>query len=820
MKRFLAFSALLVLFGLVSPVPQARADGFIIVDETHWWPGPQPPRHVLPPHPLPPPWSPRPAPPPRPYVFAPLEVVYHHVNVKIEGQVATTSVDQEFYNPNPSRLEGTYLFPIPQGAQIDKFTMDIGGRQVEAELLPAAKARRIYEDIVRKAKDPALMEYADRDVFKVRIFPIEPNSKKRVTISYTQVLKADSGLVSYVYPLNTEKFSAKPVKSVSIKVELTSDRPLKSIYSPSHSVEVKRHGSSRATVGFEASDTHPDTDFALYFAPEKDELGVNLLAHKTSGDDGYFLLLVSPGIETKRQNVVPKDVAFVLDTSGSMAGKKLEQAKKALRFCVENLNDEDRFEIIRFSTEVEPLFEKLVRASEANRGKADDFIKDLKPIGGTAIDDALQKALSLRTNPPLTPPRRGNERVRDDDSSPPLEGSGVGSSGRPFVIIFLTDGKPTIGTTDEEQILRNVQRQNEGRTRIFCFGIGTDLNTHLLDKITEETRAFSQYVLPEEDLEVKVSNFFSKIKEPVLANPTLKFTGDVRVTKLYPAPLPDLFRGDQLVLVGRYSGRGDSAIVLEGTVNGAKRKFTYEVNFPRSEDDHEFIPRLWATRRVGYLLDEIRLHGENAELRDEVTELARKYGIVTPYTAYLIVEDEDRRRVPLTMQSLPQLNTDSLARREAADNWSSFNNLKDGEKAVSGARYGLALKSANAPATASAEGALEANRALGGEAFARRYSPGGGANVSTATPPADAKERLAQYSQQGQFIAGKNFYQNNEQWVDAEAQKFQNAKRQRIQFNSSEYFAFAAKERRALPYLSLGQEVQFVLDGTVYEITK
>jgi len=205
MKRFLALSTLLVLSGLVSPVPQARADGFIVVDEAHWWPGPRPP------HPMPPIWPPRPVPPPRPYIFASLEVTYHHVNVKIDGQVATTSVDQEFYNPNPSRLEGTYLFPIPKGAQIDKFKMDIGGKMVEAELLSADKARRIYEDIVRKAKDPALLEYADRDVFKVRVFPIEPHSKKRITISYTQILKSDAGLVSYIYPLNTEKFSAKPI---------------------------------------------------------------------------------------------------------------------------------------------------------------------------------------------------------------------------------------------------------------------------------------------------------------------------------------------------------------------------------------------------------------------------------------------------------------------------------------------------------------------------------------------------------------------------------------------------------------------------------
>ncbi len=803
MKRIVAFLGWLALAGIFSPVSPSLADGLIIVHESHWQPIPRPP------HPLPPPhWPPRPLPPaPRPY--APLEVVYHHVDVKIDGQVATTAVDQEFYNPNHQQLEGTYLFPVPRGAQIDKFKMDIGGKLVEAELLPAAKARQIYEDIVRKAKDPALLEYADRDVFKVRIFPIEPNSKKRIKLSYTQLLKADGGLVNYTYPLNTEKFSAKPIKDVSIKVELASDRPLKSIYSPSHAIDIKRHGPNRATVGFETTDAKPDTDFALYFAPEKDELGVNLVAHKVKGEDGYFLLLVSPGMESKDKKTAPKDVAFVLDTSGSMAGKKLEQAKKALQFCVENLNRDDRFEIIRFSTEVEPLFDKLVTANEANRDKANDFIRDLKPIGGTAIDEALKKALALRNessannSSPSAPSGRGEGRgeVREND--------------RPFVVIFLTDGRPTIGTTDEEQIVAGVKRANEGRTRVFCFGIGTDVNTHLLDRITEDTRAVSQYVLPEEDLEVKVSNFFSKIKEPVLANPTLKFTGDIRVTKLYPSPLPDLFRGDQLVLVGRYSGKGDSAVVLEGTINGVARTFTYEVNYPGADDEHEFIPRLWATRRVGYLMDEIRLRGENAELRDEVTDLARKYGIVTPYTAYLIVEDEARRNVPLSMQSMPQLHSDARARREAQANWDYFKRDKDGDRAVAGARYSYELKNAAAPTVAAASGVTEANRALGLDAAGRF----GGVATATPSPAAEARVKLAEYSQPGRFVAGKNFYQNaGNQWVDESAQKAPNAKRQRIQFNSKEYFAFAAKERRALPWLALGNNVQFVLDDTLYEI--
>jgi Ca-activated chloride channel family protein len=763
---------------------------------------------VPPPHPIPP-WPPRPWPPPvRPHVFAPLEVSYVKVNTRIKDQIALTAVDQEFYNPNSARLEGTFIFPIPRGAHIDKFTMEIDGRSVEAELLAADKARRIYEDIVRRAKDPALLEYSERDIFKVRIFPIEPNSKKRITISYTQLLKEDNGLVSYTLPLSTEKFSAKPLRNVSVKIDLETKRPLKSVYSPSHAVEVKRHDSHHATAGYEEHDVQPDADLALYYAPQKDEIGVNLLTYKKSGEDGYFLLLASPGVDVSEKQVVLKDVAFVLDTSGSMAGKKLEQAKKALQFCVENLNHGDRFEIVRFSTEVEPLFDRLVEANKQNRAKASEFIDELKPIGGTAIDDALRKALELGPGGRWRSDKRLSED--DQDSNPKHEHSEGGqSTERPFVVIFLTDGRPTIGTTDEEQILSGVKRRGVGRTRVFCFGIGTDVNTHLLDRISEESRAFSQYVLPEEDLEVKVSTFFSKIKEPVLANPTLKFTGDIHATRLYPSPLPDLFKGEQLVLAGRYSGKGDSAIMVEGNVNGATKKYTYEVQFPAEETENEFIPRLWATRRVGYLLDEIRLHGENAELRDEVTELARKYSIVTPYTAYLILEDERRRDVPDRLRSMQSFGRDREALSDAATNWREFKDERGGEKGVAGSRYGVALKSANAPASAASGAALESQRALGLSSVAQP-----GAEPSTVS----GKARLYQYTQQSQFIDGKSFFQNDKQWIDSAIQKSANAKRVRIRFASPEYFELAQKQPRAIAWLAVGQNVQFILDGTIYEI--
>jgi len=730
---------------------------------------------------MPPVWPPRPLPTPV-FRFAPLELRQLKVNTRITGQVAVTRVEQEFWNPNPNRLEGTFMFPTPKGAHLDKFSIEIDGKMTPAELLPASKAREIYEDIVRKLKDPALLEYSECDVFKVRIFPIEPNSRKRVEVSYTQLLRKDSGLIAYDLPLDTARFSAAPIQNVSVKVELEAERPLKSIYSPSHDVEIKRHGASRATAGFEGSGIRPDANFTLYFAPEKDEIGMNLLTHRAPGEDGYFLLLAAPGMDAKPDQLVSRDIIFVLDTSGSMAGKKLEQAKKALRFCCENLNEIDRFEVLRFSTEVEPVFNQLMKATPANRARAEEFIEQLKPIGGTAIDEALEKAFKLG----------GNEA----------------SPARPRLVVFLTDGRPTIGETSEVAILANLQKHNTERTRVFCFGLGTDVNTHLLDKISESTRAFSQYVLPEEDLEVKLSSFYTKIKDPVLSDPELRFNGEVRATRLHPAHLPDLFRGEQAVILGRYSGSGDAAMVIEGKVDRAVRKFTYEASFPSVNAENDFLPRLWATRRVGYLLDEIRLRGENAELRDEVTELARKFGIVTPYTAYLIVEDEGRQNVPASLRSLQRMERDSGAKREARNAWEGYQRDTAGDTAVFGSRYGLALKAANAAAPAASNGALESQRALG---LVPSSGPRGGSSASD-------KDRLAEYSQQNRFIAGKNFFQNEQQWLDASVQQATNLNRVRIQFASEDYFKLGREHPEALQWMALGRNVQFLLRDKVYDI--
>jgi Ca-activated chloride channel homolog len=740
MKR----SALIFAACLFGAIFHVRADGFIVVER---------PFLILPGH----------------FPFAPLEVSSHHVDVKIDGQVAVTSIDQEFYNPNDQRLEGIYMFPVPKGAHIDKFSMEIGGKMVDAELLRADKARQIYEDIVRRMRDPALLEYAGRDLFKARIFPIEPRSRKPIKISYTELLRSDAGTVTYSYALSTEKFSARPIKSLSLKVEVKTEQPLASIYSPSHKVEIRRDGPNRAVIGYESKDDKPDTDFQLVYSSEKRDIGLSLITHKSSGEDGYFLLLAAPTV-AKETKPAPKDVVFVVDTSGSMAGAKLQQAKKALQFCVENLNTNDRFEIVRFSTEAESLFGKLSEADSEHRKRASNFVADLKPIGGTAIADALQTAFKARTE----------------------------KSERPFVIIFLTDGLPTVGTRNPDEIVADVKKA--GDARIFSFGIGSDVNTQLLDQIAEGTRAFSQYVLENEDLEVKVSNFYTRIKEPVLTNVRLEFGGGVRTTKLYPAQLPDLFKGDQLVLTGRYSGSGEVEAKLTGMANGREQTFTYKVKFDDSSND--YVARLWATRRVGFLLDEIRIHGETTELRDEATDLARRYGIVTPYTAYLIVEDEDRRRVPTADRSMQSMSADAPARAEVSKAWDGFKEKKDGADAVANARSQNAFKFAEQSGASINYGAAESLR---------------GFALNAPSAPAES-DRLTQYTRQSKFVNGRAFFQNGKQWIDANAQNA--TKRQRVQFNSEAYFDLLKQHPEAAPWMALGQNVLLALDDTVYEITE
>jgi len=545
----------------------------------------------------------------------PLAIKYLRVDTTIDNQVATTRIVQEFQNSTGRDLECTYIFPLPEGAAIRDFAMYIGGKRMKGELLEKDRARQVFEEIVRRMKDPGLLEYIDCQVLRMRIYPVPANGTQKVELEYTEVVPMDEGLAEYVFPLRTGDRASRTLEDFTVAVRIKSDVPLKSVYSPTHEVGVSRPSDHEAVAGVETKAALLDKDFHLFYAVGKKDFGLNLMTYRPDPKEpGMFLILLSPGSETGADQRVPRDLLFVLDTSGSMKGEKIEQAKKALKFCIEKLEPQDRFAIVQFSTVAQafPDAGKWADASAESKARAAAWIDSFEAAGGTNIGEALDLALGL-----------------------PLEDA------RPATVLFLTDGRPTVNVTDIEALSQKAKEKNKRNLRFFTFGVGDDVNTKLLDRLSGETGGLPEYIRPDEPIDGKVTRLFVKMIHPVLVNLELEIPG-VKVTEMYPRPLPDLFRGSQLVLVGSYTGSGDSVIRLKGKVQKKAEEFVYEGTFPEKAVDRSFIGPLFAHRKIGYLLDEIRLHGESQELRDEVVRLSLKYGIETPYTSYLVLESEQQ----------------------------------------------------------------------------------------------------------------------------------------------------------------------------------
>ncbi|NLC55806.1 MAG: VWA domain-containing protein [Armatimonadetes bacterium] len=669
-----------------------------------------------------------------------LTVKYHHVDVEVRNGVATTHVDQVFLNEFHRDLEGTYLFPLPGDAAVSDFTLWVDGKPLTGRVLAKEEARRLYESYLRRKVDPALLEYVDRDLFRARVFPIPAKGERRIALQYSQVVPFDAGVYAYRYPLDTERFSARPLQEVAVRVRLDSPKPLKAIYSPSHEIDVQRQGEQRATVSYEQKQVRPDKDFQLYFTVSEADFGLNLLTHVPPAmekggrpdKDGFFLLLLAPKTGLAESRRLPKDITFVFDTSGSMSGPKIEQAKKALNFALDNLNPGDRFALLTFSGDVERFRPEMVPATPEAVAAARKFVEERQARGGTNINDALLEGLKLQRPRP----------------------------GIPAMLVFLTDGLPTVGITEVKQILANVVKARVGETRLFVFGVGDDVHTHLLDRVSGDYGGTSEYVRPDEDLEVKVSSFYTKIATPVLANLELDF-GGADAYDVYPKRLPDLFAGSQLLVLGRYRHRGRFTVTLRGAVGGDTRRFTYPADFAGEDSGTTFVPRLWATRKVGFLLDELRLHGENKELVDEITRLGMEYGIVTPYTSSL-VEEETRPGAREAVQDLAA----------ALPQGGSFGG------------HGGAAPAASGPAAVSAarqvRAAKEAARADGGYQSVRH-------------------------------VEGKTFRLSDGVWTDTAYRP--EMPRRAVSFASDDYFALLAKEPKLARYFALGERVIVVWQG-------
>jgi Ca-activated chloride channel family protein len=543
----------------------------------------------------------------------PLAMLSHHVTATVEDQVAITEVEQVFRNHTGQKLEATYIFPVPKGASVRQFVLTVDGKEMAAELVKADTARKIYTEVVSRSMDPALLEYIGQDMLRIKVLPVPPNGDAKIKVSYTSLAPSDNGVIEYVYPLKTGGKAVKTLQKFSLSVNLKSQHAIQNIYSPTHNVTTTRPNDKTATVTFEKEQAVLDKDFQLYYTAGTKDVGLTALTHRGNGDEpGYFLLLAAPRVELSREQQIPRDMVFVLDTSGSMQGKRMTQARNALKFCLKNLGPKDRFGLMNFSTLVHKYKDGLLAATPENVAAAMKWVDALKASGGTAIDAALTDSLAMRT----------------DDA------------GRPFTIVFFTDGEPTVGVIDPDAILKNVAQKNTASTRIFTFGVGDEVNAALLDRLAEQTRAVSTYVRETEDIEAKVSSLYGKISNPVLANLKLSVSPGVTLSEVYPPHLPDLFHGTQLVVLGRYTGDGKATIKLTGMVGKDTKEFVYELQFPaKTQDEKPFVEDLWARRKVGFLLDQIRLNGDKKELVDEIILLAKRYGITTPYTSYLICPD-------------------------------------------------------------------------------------------------------------------------------------------------------------------------------------
>jgi Ca-activated chloride channel family protein len=491
--------------------------------------------------------------------------------------------------------------------------MWVDGKKVKGELVDAARAKQIYTDIMRRTQDPGLLEYIGADLLKMHIFPVPPKGDQKIELSYQSIAPKDHEIVEYTYPLKTDSKAVTTLEDFTLKMTLKSQHPIVNIYSPTHAVAINRTSDREATVNFEKAQSVLDKDFQLFYTTSGSDVGLTALLHRPiSTEDGYFLLLISPRAGLAKEQQVPRDMVFVIDTSGSMRDDgKIDQAKKALKHCLDGLTPIDRFAIINFATTVNRYRNTLTAVDKEQIAQAKKWVDHLEPTGGTAINDALLSGLDLQTS----------------------------DAGRTFTMVFFTDGKPTIGETNTDKILANVGKKNTANTRIFTMGLGNDLNAAFLDQVAEKSRAVSTFIRPSEDMEAKVSSFFGKISHPVLANLKLESGSGVSFLEVYPPQLPDLFHGGQVIALGRYHGSGHSAITLTGNVGTQKREFVYEMDFLGKTPDKNFVEDLWARRKVGYLLEQIRTNGDKKELVDEVTVLAKKYGISTPYTSYLIVPD-------------------------------------------------------------------------------------------------------------------------------------------------------------------------------------
>ncbi|HUG90683.1 MAG TPA: VIT domain-containing protein [Planctomycetaceae bacterium] len=717
----------------------------------------------------------------------PVQVWLDHIDVQIRDQVATKIYNCTFKNPNPQAIVGgTCFMELEPGAQVDNMSVLVDGKEMPAEILDVEKAREVFQDIVKNGGSPALLEYYGNQLIQTQVPRVAPNGTVTVKLTYTTVVKSRGGLVR-MQMLNTNpKALMQPLASASVTVSITSREPIKNVYSPTHELKFVEKEGCDVAVEWKQENYLPKHPFVLYYQTADEPVAASVVAHRELDEDGAFLLMLSPTVGTgegqvTEEQILPKDVVFCVDTSGSMLQDgKMEQARAALRHCVESLRPDDRFNIVDFSTAARNFHESgLAAFNDETKAKALRYVEKLHARGGTAILEALE--LSLKH---LATASKGDY-------------AGSPADGRMQMIVFATDGLPTIGEREPEQILKSIAAKNKQDVRIFVFGEGFAVNTKLLDFLALDHRGEADYILPEENISEKIGRFFDRVGSPIMTDLELSFEG-LEVKDVYPKSIPDVFKGEQVIVYGRYTGHGTKTVKLTGTVAGKRQTFEYQLEFPEySEDDkHAFVPRLWAGRKVDFLLSELRKAGSdnmNQELIDEVTFLAKRYGIITPYTSFLVADDISGPATPGGLAGGP-MPTDSFARGAVRERLAQS-------------------EAANEPAADARDRALGVQLAREAAGARRSYAKGDAAALYE-----QAEGELRRAGRDGSaleamhYIGSRTFFKRGADWYESTYDPELHKDVKTIEVGSDEYFRLLDQDERIAKYLALENVVVRVKD--------
>ncbi len=561
----------------------------------------------------------------------PVQISGVAVSVNIQQQVATTTMEISLRNNAPRPQEAQMLVPVPDGATIRSFGFDGVSKEPNAKILPKAEAEAIYRAIVNKLRDPALLEFAGYNLVRSSVFPIPANATQKVTLVYENLLPADGERIDYVLP-RSESFASQNIPW-QITVDIHAKQPISTVYSPTHLLSSNRVSKDQFRLSVGDNTKLEPGPFRLSYLLEKNGVTASLLAYPDSSvGGGYFLLLAGvPAARAEKTQSIKREVILVIDRSGSMQGEKIEQARAAALQVINGLENGESFNIIDYSDSVASFAEKAVVKNAHTIEEARSYIRRIVANGGTNIRDALVEALRQEPTAKTLP-----------------------------LVLFMTDGLPTVGEKREAAIRDAVKQANKFHRRIFSFGVGYDVNAPLLNAVATESRAASTFVLPKEDVEAKVSQVFRRLSGPVLSDPKLTMLdarGEVTtraIKELMPVELNDLFEGDQLVLLGQYQGdhtRVDAPLRfrINGNYLGSPRSFEFKFEMASATTRNSYVPRLWASRKIAYLIDQIRQMGadgnsqsnpQTKELVSEIVRLSTQFGILTEYTAFLATEGD------------------------------------------------------------------------------------------------------------------------------------------------------------------------------------